>query len=660
MSELSGQLLSVRLQNIAGEAAGHNNESAQCEITFDNSIDIEATNIALIVSTTNMCWAILDDGPGAKNIDNLWGSGEGMKVKSSDKIGNKIAGELAAGAFFEPDRLMYFSRCPESSISKHQQLNACMRQMVETVKEPGIDLTIANDIIHKGFKDENGEKNIPKLVRKPQPDTDKFDNDNVIQVKEWFKNNEMIMNYFDDPNRTGMLKVFKYESKNKDKFTKLVAELPVIIDKIEFITYNTSHVFRGDIKFQHIDIDNNTTRIVDKESCKKNFILGSRAILEEDSNEAAEQEYIESNVFGLLGEKVLYIQNSIYNHQNKKYNKCSMINFDDNDGILVGEPKIRYLGLTGSQTVKNTICSDDNLITEFPIMMSLVDKNEAEIQKKLMNETTLESLKQVYIYYQGRFIAKCKAPIAGIQERSLPNFRIILWLNETTSNLINIRAQKSTISLDTSDPIIIKTLEEIIKPILNKFSSQKNASDIIKNGIDSWNDYKNDILRDFGVPISLPTQVPIVATSLPNSNVLIATTNTTPQPTQTVNPVSNQNNGPSIQLPPQSPSQIQPNTLLNISPPTERGPAPIVLSALNKVQTIQHLKRLKTKINSGKEYRTKAEKKRLYTIVNDIERELVIDDELMSDKIDNLIEMLNLSDKSVNEKIKKAATLQDL
>jgi hypothetical protein len=122
--------------------------------------------------------------------------------------------------------------------------------------------------------------------------------------------------------------------------------------------------------------------------------------------------------------------------------------------------------------------------------------------------------------------------------------------------------------------------------------------------------------------------------------------------------VSNQNNGPSIQQ--QSPSQIQPNIQLNISPPTERGPAPIVLSALNKAQTIQHLKRLKTTINSGKEYRTKAEKKRLYTIINDIERELVIDDDLMSDKIDNLIEMLNLSDKSVNEKIKKAATLQDL
>ena len=71
MSELTGQLLSVRLQNLAGEAAGHNNESAQCEITFDNPLDINAKNILLIVCLSNLCWAIIDDGPGAKNIENL-------------------------------------------------------------------------------------------------------------------------------------------------------------------------------------------------------------------------------------------------------------------------------------------------------------------------------------------------------------------------------------------------------------------------------------------------------------------------------------------------------------------------------------------------------------------------------------------------------------
>lgn len=240
MSELTGQLLSVRLQNLAGEAAGHNNESAQCEITFDNPLDINAKNILLIVCLSNLCWAILDDGPGAKNIENLWGQGEGIKIKSGDKIGNKIAGELASATFFEPDKLMYFSRCHDSNLRIHQQLNAQMHKMIELIKEEDIDLTVANDKIIKGAN---------KLVRKPEPDTDKFDADNVNYIKELFKNNEYIDRYF-DTNCSGMLKVFKYEEGNNSGFLKLVSELPSILDKIEFITYNTLQAFRGEKNFR--------------------------------------------------------------------------------------------------------------------------------------------------------------------------------------------------------------------------------------------------------------------------------------------------------------------------------------------------------------------------------------------------------------------------
>ena len=189
MTEITGQLLSTRLQQLAGESAGHTNESAQYEITFDNPVDIEANNIKLICCPENLCWAILDDGPGAQNIENLWGTGEGMKIKSGDKIGNKIAGELAAATFFEPKRLMYFSRCNDSITGRiHQQKNAQMHKMVQTVKTPDMDLTLADNMITTGPN---------RLVRKPEPDSDKFDNDNIVEVKELFKNNEHILKYFD-------------------------------------------------------------------------------------------------------------------------------------------------------------------------------------------------------------------------------------------------------------------------------------------------------------------------------------------------------------------------------------------------------------------------------------------------------------------------------
>lgn len=626
MSELSGQLLSVRLQNLAGESAGHNNESAQCEITFDNPIDLNVKNIWFIFSLSNLCWAILDDGPGANNIENLWGTGDGIKIKTGDKIGNKIAGELASATFFEPDKLMYFSRCNYSQLRRHQQLNASMHKMIELIKEKDADLTAVNEKILKGAN---------KLVRKPEPDVDKFDNDNVQYVKQLFKDNDIIEGYFNG-NKSGMLKVFKYEDDNKDKFIKLLNDLPQIIDKFEFITYNTTKAFRSEREFFCIDIDNNVTKIINKESCSKNFILGKDSILEEDNPEYEEQTIIPNATFGDFGEKVLYFWSKIYEYENKKYNECTIINYnDEEEQFLIGEsvnpitkePIKRYLKFPANQSLKSVICKDENIKCEFPIMLSFVDKDEAEIQRKLMGEQTLESMKQVYIYYQGRFIAKCKAPISGIQERSLPNFRIILCLNEHSSNLIKIRAQKSQITLDTAHPIVLRTIEEMIKPILNTYSSQKGAVNIIQNGIDSWEDHKTDVLRSLGAIIAQPTAAPPL------------TTTTTPAPiTQTT---QNQ-----VLVPPPA-------------PPTERGPAPTVLSSLNKNQTIVQLERIKKLLNeNNNKYRTKNDKKKLYTQLNNIERELLLDDECLDEKIDFMIELVRSS--TVTGAVKNAATLQEL
>ena len=99
------------------------------------------------------------------------------------------------------------------------------------------------------------------------------------------------------------------------------------------------------------------------------------------------------------------------------------------------------------------------------------------------------------------------------------------------------------------------------------------------------------------------------------------------------------------------------NTSTNGVNSYSRGPA-VVFNALNSSQTISQLDRLKTELTAGKHCRTKSDKKKFYTIINSIEKEIVIDDDFMIDKIDNLISMLK--SKSKHEIIKNASHLQHL
>ena len=465
MSELTGQLLSTRIQQLAGEAAGHNNETAHNEITFDNPIDVSIApnNIMLLISEEKSCFAILDNGPGIKNIEHLFGTGDGLKIKTGGKIGNKIAGELASATFFQADKTMYFSRTNENSTGrKHQQLNAQFNKMVEMVKTPDMDMTLANDNILKGPN---------RLVRKPEPDSDKFDSDNVDYVKGLFKNNEHILNYF-DTHVTGMLKVFKYEAENRIRFEKMVAEMPKNLSKVEFITYNTIAGFRGENEFKYIDVDRNIIRTINGESCKANFILGRDANLQESDEEYDEKSGILDNRFGLMTEKVLSITNHLYEKNGKTYNQCVIENFEEEFLITSDFSKaiqINKLDTNLDKDILDVISDDDNKIGEIEMYLSFVNIKEAEDQTNLMNEgSTLESMKQVYVYYNGRYLSRDKLVNMGIQERSLPHFRIIMCMNENTTRYLNIRAQKSSISLSKAHPLIPKTIQEIIKPIICK------------------------------------------------------------------------------------------------------------------------------------------------------------------------------------------------
>jgi hypothetical protein len=583
MSKDFGQLLSVRIQNIADGADGHNNESALYETAFDNPLDVNATELTLLVSETNLAWAILDNGPGIQNIYNLWGTGEGIKIKSGDKIGNKIAGEFAACTFFQADRTMYFSRCNKNSIDrKHQQLNAQMNKIVQTVKTPDIDLNMANDLILKGPN---------RLLRRPEPDDDSFDVINVAQVKELFKNNEEVSKYFKDNERSGMLKVFKYEKDNQYRFLSLLSDLQKIFEKAEFITYNTIKGFRGDKIFRCVFVDMNITKCINKDTCNANFILGKKAIIDDDDEDISERSTSEDENLGNITEKALSINNYVYKNKNngKFYIHVVILDFDIEFLISEDEPR-KHLGNAENKTLKDSICTKDNFICEINTYLSFVDKLEAEEQAILLAEkSTLEQLKQCYVYYNGRYLNKCKIPRnmgTGIQERSLPHFRIVICLNELTSPVIKIRSNKTLISLDTSHPIFQKQMVEILKPIL-----QLKSTNIISTGIDDWSDYNNEVLKKLCV-IRVPT--------VPATNVFI--------------------------------------------------------SELNKAQTIKELNRIKSRISD--ESLTKAQKKKLLTKLYDIEREIILDNDMLEEKIEEII--ATVSSTEINKYVKNSSALLNL
>jgi hypothetical protein len=620
MDEQSGQLTSTRINQLAGESAGHTNETAHNEVTFDNPTDVGSTETCLLKSDTNLCFAILDNGPGIPNIWHLFGEGEGLKIKTGGKIGNKIAGELAAGTFFQADRTLYFSRCNENNVGrKHEQLNVEYNKIVKLVKTPNMDMTIANNNIRQGPN---------RLVRKPEPDSDKFDSDNVQYVKELFKNNEYIMRYFDDKTVTGMLKVFTYEEENKARFEKMISEMPKILSKAEFITYNTLNGFSGDKVFKHIDVDRDTIRTINQESCKKNFILGRDAVVYEDDEDYDEHSCIVDETFGLMSEKVLSMTNYFYEKDGKTYNRCSIDNYDE-DFLITADGKATQINKVTDKNITDIISNDENIVGHIPMYLSFVSKDEAEEQTVLMNESsTLESMKQAYVYYHGRYLARDKLIniLAGFQERSLPHFRFAIGINDETTQYINIRAQKSSISLSKAHPLIPKTIQEIIKPIICKL--YEKDSNMIKDGIDNWDDFKNDVLSLINTGKLVPKPIPL-ATPAPTP----APAPAPPKPIPTPNPVP---------------------------PPGERGPAPVVFASLDYLQSIVHLKKLKNTMNLGQKYRTKNDKSKIITILNNIERELVLDDDMMDEKIDNLITLLLEAGKKPGQAVKHAASLQGL
>ena len=616
MAKQSGQLFSTRINQLAGESAGHNNETAFNEIVGDNPLDVGATEICVLTNRTNKCFAILDNGPGIPNIWHLFGEGDGLKIKTGGKIGNKIAGELAAGTFFQPDRAFYFSRCNENVGRKHEQLNVEYNKIVKMVKTPNMDMTIANYNIREGPK---------KLVKKPEPDSDKFDSDNVEYIKGLFNNHELINQYFDNKTVTGVLKIFKYDEENETKYEDVEDELPKIISKAEFITYNTLTGFSSSKEFKYIDVVTGITRTINQESCKKNFILGRKTIIRETDEDYDEHWWIYEPTFGLMSEKILSINNYFYEKDGKTYNKCSLDYYEEE--FLIGlDGKAIQLNNVTDKNILDIISDEKNLVGNIGMYLSFVSKDEAQDQTELFNESsTLESMKQAYVFSEGgRYLARDK--LEGLQERSLPHFRFAI-VNDDATQYINIRSNKSSISLKKAHPIIAKTIQEIVKPIICKlYEKDGKYPKLIENGIDDWIIYKNDVLSLINTGKLVAVQKPVAPAPTP--------TPITPKPipTPTPNPVP---------------------------APGERGPAPVVYASLDTSQTVAHLKGLKNTLNLGQKYRTKNDKSKIITVLNHIERELVLDDDMMDEKIDNLIALLLEVGKKTGQPVKHAASLQD-
>ena len=702
MSEIEDQLLSVRLNSVYDKSGGHNDETAFNEIGGDNPTDEGAKNIILIDSPCftdgDRCvsaFAILDDGPGLKNINHLWGTGKGLTIKSSDKIGSKISGALAAVGYFNPDKLMYFSRKLDNVDGRqHQQLNADFSEIMKVIQTPGMDMTDADNRIKKGAN---------KLVRLPELSKDKFDPDDILLIKQIFRNHPKICEYFDG-NQTGLLEVFIFyevkettyiasasekiteyvpetaaadqEGINKiinERYLRFKSELPKILDKNEFITYNTKLVFRGDTSFEYINVDDECkNRVINCETSKSHFILGKKSIqddpvdeLEEDEDEEEKEEkeekedeeekadeeeedeededeeddwnFVEAPHFGRFNKNVLTVKNSIYETNKGYINLCQLVNF--NETFMITEDiidKIKYIkkedtgsikAPAGYKKIKHLGVTYDHI--------AIVDKEEAKEQAQKMGLSKLEDMKCVYVYNNGRYLDKDAIPVLGIQPRSLPNFRIATCVDSKTEKLIPKRSKKSSISLKDSAVIIRNTYSEIIKPILNINSSQSASVDFEK-AIQDWSVYKVKILIALGV-IKKPEIVATVITKPAAATASSTTTSTTSTTTSTTSS----------------------STATTPVPPPHARSSTMVLGSLNKSQTIAQLKRIKTKHETISGTKNRGDKCTLFSAISKMMKDLTFDHNLWSNYIDNVIEMIEDSDLDNTEKVKNAAELQN-
>jgi hypothetical protein len=628
-SKFPTQLLSTRINQFEDESGGHNNETAVSELS-DNQWDACATETDLFLSTENKCWAMLNNGEGVKNIANIIGCGDGMKVKSSQKIGNKIQGEFASIYFFKPYRVLYFSRCPgNDSGPVHQQLNINVNDTIKVVKTPGMDLTLADKIIYEG-EDGNSRK---KLIRIPEPDTDKFDSDNSREVLQLFNNNEKIKKYF-ETNQSGMLKVFIYNEDTKAKFEKFNKDIPIILDKFEFITYNTLQVFREGHVFKFWDITNDKTRIINKESCEKNLIIGRNSVSTDQNfnDDEPDDLFVDDSTFGAINlTKALYIENTIYENNGKLHAETEIINFEKKF-LIRSECKKTLITPQNEDTLQEYF-AEDKKVGILPFVLVFLSDDETKEQKEKMHFSKNEELKQAYTFFNGRFLAPDKIPFCP-QERSIPNVRLIQVIDSRTTKLIKIKGLKSSISLSQSNGIVLKLYDEIVKPILTAFTSQKSVINFAV-GINNWKRYKRNIFDALDIPMPAPQTAPATNATNTNNTVLAPITAQITQPVVTS----------SVAAPP-------------IPPPTPRA-ATEVFSALNKLQTINQLKRIKLLLRGlNPSIRTRGEKKKLLTKLYDIEREILLDDDILDEKIDNLIEVITASENQGN--VKHATSLIDI
>jgi hypothetical protein len=82
----------------------------------------------------------------------------------------------------------------------------------------------------------------------------------------------------------------------------------------------------------------------------------------------------------------------------------------------------------------------------------------------------------------------------------------------------------------------------------------------------------------------------------------------------------------------------------------------VFISELNKAQTIKELNRIKSRISD--ESLTKAQKNKLLTKLYDIEREIILDNDMLEEKIEEII--ATVSSTEINKYVKNSSALLNL
>jgi hypothetical protein len=462
MSEHTKTYLATKINSLIGDGGGHSCKSAILE-GLDNSKDafkksnrdIPIPYIFIVWSFVRNVLAIFDNAKGAEDIRTVWGGGD-ISIKSTDCIGKKMTGCLAADLYFVPETVMYISFNSAYSIplqySKWDVKGMC-------------------EVFDRQFNMKLADEEITDLI---EMQTNKKLTDLhpilLAELKDAVGNHPAICDLIDS--KTPMFGKIIIGGEDNAKFGLLKKDFEKNINEILLFHYN--EYIRQGIEIRVIDLDNGSTQVLNAETAQAHHILGKDSIIADQTQGIA---VFESLDFGPID------LNRVHCFEVIKFEADGQLfveykNFDikircgQQLTVLQGPELAEYEARKNNVQIQKTTCR---------AYVSCLSKSERDEQKAFINERADELRKMQIMINPGdgsRGLARIEYPEEwpGVSLRNCGDIAFALCF-ETKSIFLNLSANKSNITRSNIDSNLLNVLKDTVLKVIKLYNYNNWKSD---------------------------------------------------------------------------------------------------------------------------------------------------------------------------------------